>query len=72
MQTYTLTTKNNLPCIICLQCGSVSYNAGDITTKFCNHCKEYHEFPFLSEEKNLEWIKMNYPELQETSKEIPE
>jgi hypothetical protein len=30
-------------CIQCMRCGRISYNAGDISNKYCAGCKAFHE-----------------------------
>lgn len=40
--TYEIRKRFDGESIICLCCGSVSYNAGDIARRYCFLCHDYH------------------------------
>lgn len=41
MATYIIATDNKS--IICMVCGSISYNKFDIENRYCGFCKGFHE-----------------------------
>jgi hypothetical protein len=58
-KTFELVNKNGQEGIKCLVCGLTSFHPMDIQEKFCGHCDDYHEFPFLNEQKNIDYLKQN-------------
>lgn len=40
--TYALADRDGQAAIVCLCCGSTSYNPNDITLRYCGFCHEFH------------------------------
>lgn len=69
-KTFEIVEGSGQQGIKCLVCGMTSYNPTDISEKFCGHCNDYHEFPFLDERKNMNYIKNEKPGKKDLDKII--
>lgn len=58
--TYVLGQIGDLKCIICLCCGSISYNRNDVENAYCGHCGVAHNARTDPRQDNVwkEWAKV--------------
>lgn len=60
--TYSISEKKDS--ITCNLCGRTSYNGGDITARFCGHCKYWHNEPHFEKLPPATYeklLKLRYP-----------